>query len=168
MGHEMAGPLRTRYPAGADAMVIAKSRLFGGEGGTSFNESTGHIARIERITLRFSQYIHGLDVTYILDDEARLAKSYGTPDGEESREIVLANDERICAVGVRSGQYVDSLTFVTYRLFNLVGMKQYGPYGGPGGQGGTVLSPHVREFFGRAGAVLDAVGFRGEEPMLVF
>jgi hypothetical protein len=30
------------------------------------------------------------------------------------------------------------------------------------------LSPNIREFLGRAGAALDAIGFRGEEPMLVF
>ena len=30
-------------------MAIVKSRLFGGEGGTPFNESVSHIARIERI-----------------------------------------------------------------------------------------------------------------------
>jgi jacalin-like lectin domain-containing protein len=149
-------------------MVILNSRLFGGEGGTPFNEAVSHISRIERIVVHYAQYVHGLEVTYQLDNEERLSKSYGRPGGENSPEIVLADDERICAIGVRSGQYVDSLTFVTYRMFNLVGMKQYGPYGGPGGQGGTVLSPNIREFFGRAGAILDAVGFRGEEPMLFF
>ncbi len=148
-------------------MLIVKSRLFGGDGGTPFDESAHHIARIERIIVHYAQYVSGLEVTYVLDNEERLSKSYGGVAGEESPEIVLADDERICAVGVRSGQYVDSLTFVTYRMFNLVGMKQYGPYGGPGGQGSTVLSPKIREFFGRAGAGLDAIGFRGEEPLLV-
>ena len=149
-------------------MVIVKSRLFGGEGGTPFNESVSHIARIERIIVHYAQYVHELEVTYQLDNEERLFKSYGGPGGEKSPEIVLADDERICAIGVHSGQYVDSLTFITYRMFNLVGMKQYGPYGGPGGQVCTVLSPNIREFFGRAGAVLDAIGFRGEDPMLLF
>ncbi len=150
------------------AKVIVKSRLFGGEGGMPFQEPANRIARIERIVVHFGQYVKGLEVTFVLDNDERLSKSYGAAGGEAAPEIILADDERICAVGVRSGQYVDSLTFVTYRLFNLVGMKQYGPYGGPGGQGGTVLSPNVREFFGRAGNVLDAIGFRGEEPMLVF
>jgi len=149
-------------------MLILKSRLFGGDGGMPFKESPNHIVRIERIIVHYAQYVNRLEVTYILDHEERSSKSYGGPGGAESPEIVLADDERICAIGVRSGQYVDSLTFVTYRMFNLVGMKQYGPYGGSGGQGGTVLSPNIREFFGRAGTVLDAIGFRGEEPMLVF
>jgi len=149
-------------------MLIVKSRLFGGDGGTPFNESANHVARIERIIVHYAQYVTGLELTYILANEERLSKSYGGPGSEESPEIVLADDERICAIGVRSGQYVDSLTFVTYRMFNLVGMKQYGPYGGQGGQGGTVLSPNIHELFGRAGAVLDAIGFRGEEPMLMF
>ena len=149
-------------------MLIVKSRLFGGDGGTPFNESGNHIARIERIIVHYTQYVQGLEVTYLLDNEERLSKSYGGPGGEESPEIVLGDDERLCAIGIRSGQYVDSLTFVTYRMFNLIGMKQYGPYGGPGGQGGTVLSPNIREFFGRAGDVLDAIGVRGEEPLLVF
>lgn len=149
-------------------MVIVKSRLFGGDGGAPFNESASHITRIERITVHHGQYVHRLEVTYVLDNEERLSKSFGGAGGEECAEILLADDERICAVGVRCGDYVDSLTFVTYRMFNLVGMKQYGPYGGTGGRGGTVLSPNIREFFGRAGSVLDAIGFRGEEPMLVF
>jgi jacalin-like lectin domain-containing protein len=133
-----------------------------------FNESAGQIARIERIIVHYAQYVNGLEITYKLGNEERLTRFYGGPGGDTSPEIIFANDERICTVGVRSGQYVDSLTFVTYRMFNLVGMKQYGPYGGPGGQGVTVLSPAIREFFGRAGAVLDAIGFRGEAPMLSF
>ena len=149
-------------------MLIVKSRLFGGDGGKAFEESADHIARIERITVHYAQFVTGLEVTYLLENGERLAKAYGKDGSEKSAEMVLADDERICAVGVRSGQYVDSLTFVTYRMFNLIGMKQYGPYGGPGGQGGTVLSPNIREFFGRAGGVLDAIGFRGEEPLLVF
>jgi len=149
-------------------MVIVKSRLFGGEGGTPFNESAGHIARIERIVVHYAQFVTGLEVTYKMENEERLTKLHGGPGGEMSPEIIFADDERICAIGVRSGQYVDSLTIVTYRMFNLVGMKQYGPYGGPGGQGVTVLSPGIREFFGRAGNVLDAIGFRGEAPLLSF
>ena len=149
-------------------MVIVKSRFFGGDGGAPFSESAGHIARIERIIVHYGQFVDRLEVTYVLDNEERLSKSYGGPGGKANAEILLADDEKICAIGVRSGQYVDSLTFVTYRMFNLVGMKQYGPYGGPGGGGGTVLSPNIREFFGRATSVLDAIGFRGEEPMLVF
>ncbi len=148
-------------------MLIVKSRLFGGDGGRPFDESANHIARIERMLVHYDQYVSGLEVTYTLENGERLSKSYGSPGGEESPEIVLADDERICAIGVRSGQYVDSLTFVTYRMFNLVGMRQYGPYGGPGGQGRTVMSVKIREFFGRAGVVLDAIGFRGEEPLLV-
>jgi hypothetical protein len=152
---------------GRNAMLIVKSRLFGGEGGTLFKESGNHISRIERIIVHYAEYVSGLEITYALENEERLSKLYGCRGGQESPEIILADDERICAIGVRSGQYVDSLTFVTYRMFNLIGMKQYGPYGGPGGIGGTVLSPNIREFFGRAGGLLDAIGFRGEEPMLV-
>lgn len=149
-------------------MVIVKTPLFGGDGGTPFHEPANRIARIERIVVHFAHYVNRLDVTYILDSEEHLSKSYGASGGEKSAEIILADDERICAVGVRSGQYVDSLTFITYRLFNLIGMKQYGPYGGPGGQGSTVLSPNVHGLFGRAGTALDAIGFRGEEPLLIF
>jgi hypothetical protein len=149
-------------------MVIVKSRLFGGDGGEPFHAGADPILRLELVRVHFAQYVTGLDVIYLLEGGERLSRTYGAPAGEQSAEIALADDECICAIGVRSGQYVDSLTFVTYRLFNLVGMRQYGPYGGSGGQGATVLSRNVREFFGRAGAVLDAIGFRGEEPLLVF
>ncbi len=148
-------------------MLIVKSRLFGGDGGTPFNESNSRITHIARFIVHYGQYVDRLDVTYLLDNEEQLSRSYGGPGGERSTEIVLADDERVCAVGIHSGQYVDSLAFVTYRMFNLIGMNQYGPFGGPGGQGHTVLSPNIREFFGRAGAVLDAIGFRGEAPLLV-
>ena len=149
-------------------MLIQKSCIFGGDGGVPFEESAQAIARIERIVVHYADFVTRLEVNYLLTTGERLAKSYGGPRGRESAEIALADDERICAVGVRSGQYVDSLTFVTYRMFNLVGMKQYGPFGGAGGHGKTVLSPRIREVFGRAGTVLDAIGFAGEQPLLVF
>ena len=148
-------------------MLIVKSRLFGGEGGVPFKEPGNHVGRIERIVVHYSQFVCGLEVTYELENDERLSKFYGCPGSQESPEIIFADDEKICAVGVRSGQYVDALTFVTYRMFNLIGMRQYGPFGGPGGQGSTVLSPNIREFFGRAAGVLDAIGFRGEDPMLI-
>ena len=148
-------------------MLIVKSKLFGGAGGTVFNESTHHITAIERIVIQYSQYVHRLEVTYLLENGGRLEQAYGSPGGEQSTEILLEPDEKIFAVIVRCGEYVDSLEFVTYRMFNLIGMKKYGPFGGPGGQASTVLSPNIREFFGRAGGLLDAIGFRGEEPLLV-
>jgi hypothetical protein len=147
-------------------MLIAKSRLFGGSGGIAFDETRNHILRIERVIVHHSEYVHGLEVTYILENGERLPRSYGGHGGEESPEIVFSEDERICGVTVRSGQYVDSLAFITYRMFNLIGMRRYGPYGGMGGQSCTVLSPNVREFFGRSGSLLDAIGFRCEEPLL--
>ncbi len=148
-------------------MLIAKSRLFGGGGGTAFGESNHHISALERIAVHYSQYIHQLELTYRLENGERLERAYGSPGGEQSTEILLEPDEKICAAIVRSGEYVDSVEFVTYRMFNLIGMKKYGPFGGPGGQAATVLSPNIREFFGRAGGLLDALGFRGEEPLLV-
>jgi len=148
-------------------MLITKTGLFGGSGGTPFNDSAEHIVGIERITVYYSQYVNRLEVTYLLEHEERLTRSYGGGGGIESPEIILENDERICAVTVRSGEYVDSLAFITYRMFNLAGLKRYGPYGGTGGQAFTVLSPNIREFFGRSGALLDAIGFRCDEPTLV-
>ena len=148
-------------------MLIVNSGLFGGPGGTPFNESCHQIVGIERIKIHYGQFVDRLEVTYKLRDGECLSTAYGGPQGAENREIVFVDDERICGITVRSGEYVDSLAFITYRMFNLVGMKKYGPFGGPGGQNCTVLSPHIREFFGRAGSLLDAIGFRCEEPMLV-
>lgn len=148
-------------------MLIVKSKIFGGGGGTAFNESTHHLAGIERIVVHYSQYVHQLELTYLLENGERLERAYGSPGAEQSTEILLEPDEKIFAAIVHSGEYVDSLEFVTYRMFNLIGMKKYGPFGGPGGQAFTVLSPNIREFFGRAGGLLDAIGFRGEEPLLI-
>ena len=148
-------------------MLIVKSELFGGLGGSPFEEAPHQIVGIERLRVYYDAYVHRLEVTYLLKDGERLVRAYGNAGGHEGPEIVLADDERICGVSVRSGGYVDSLAFVTYRLFNLAGMKKYGPFGGPGGESRTVLSPNIREFFGRSGALLDAIGVRGEEPLLV-
>jgi hypothetical protein len=148
-------------------MVIVNSGLFGGSGGIPFDEASGQIVGIERLKIHYGQFVDRLEVTYELRDGQRLVRAYGGPPTTEHREIVFADDERICGVTVRSGEYVDSLAFITYRMFNLVGMRRYGPFGGPGGQNCTVLSPQIRGFFGRAGSLLDAIGFRGEEPLLV-
>jgi len=134
-------------------MLISKTKLFGGG--------------IERILIHYGQFINGLAVTYLLENGERLSQTYGRLEGDESPEIVFEADERICAITVYHGYYVDSLAFITYRMFNLIGMKRYGPYGGAGGVGHTVLSPNIREFFGQAGWWLDAIGFRCEEPMFV-
>ncbi len=148
-------------------MLIVKSRLFGGAGGAAFDEVAQHITSIQRIVIHYSQFVHQLEVTYALEHGEPLVRTYGKPGGSDVAEIDLADDEKIFAAVVHSGEYVDSLTFVTYHLFNLVGMKKYGPFGGAGGQPATVLSPNIREFFGRAGNLLDAIGFRGEEPLLI-
>ena len=47
-------------------MVIVKSRLFGGDGGTLFNEPANPVARIERIVVHYSGYVNRLEVTYLL------------------------------------------------------------------------------------------------------
>ncbi len=146
-------------------MLIAKSRLFGGPGGTAFEETRNHIARIERVIVHHSDYVQGLEVTYVAETGERLSRFYGSPGRDQSPEIVFEEDERIFGVTVRSGQYVDSLAFITYRMYTLIGMRRYGPFGGTGGQSCTVLSPNVREFFGRSGLWLDAIGFRCEEPL---
>jgi hypothetical protein len=148
-------------------MLIANTRLFGGPGGTPFNEFAHQIAGIDRIKIYYGQFVERLEVTYSLRDGERLSKAYGEAQAAENREIIFADDERICGVTVRSGEYVDSLAFITYPMFNLIGMRKYGPFGGPGGQNCTVLSPNIKEFFGRAGSFLDAIGFRCEEPVLV-
>ncbi len=148
-------------------MLIVNSGLFGGSGGTPFRETSQEIVGIERIKIYYGQFVDRLEVTYTLRDGQRLSRAYGGEQGSESREIIFADDEHLCGVTVRSGELVDSLAFITYRLFGLSGMRKYGPFGGPGGQSCTILSPNIREFFGRAGVLMDAIGFRCEEPMLV-
>ena len=148
-------------------MLIVNSELFGGPGGTSFRESSPEITGIERIKIYYGQFVDRLEVTYTLRDGERLLRAYGGDHAAESSEIILADDERLCGIDIRSGELVDSLSFITYRIFGLAGMRKYGPFGGPGGQNCTILSPNIREFFGRAGIFLDAIGVRCEEPMVV-
>jgi hypothetical protein len=148
-------------------MLIVNSELFGGAGGTPFRESSQEITGIERIKIYYGQFVDRLEVTYTLRDGERLLRTYGGGDAAESKEIIFADDERLCGINIRSGEFVDSLSFITYRIFGLAGMRKYGPFGGPGGQNCTILSPNIREFFGRAGIFVDAIGVRCEEPMVV-
>ena len=145
--------------------MIVNSGLFGGPGGTPFNESSRAIAGIGRIKIHHGQFVDRLEATYALRDGERLSRAYGgrKPPGTARSSLPMTNG----LVELQFAEYVASLAFITYRMFGLAGMRRYGPFGGPGGQNCTVLSPDIREFFGRAGSVLDAIGFRCEEPMLV-
>jgi hypothetical protein len=148
-------------------MLIVNSGVFGGPGGTPFRESSQGITGIERIKIYYGQLVDRLEVTYTLRDGERLLRAYGGDHAAENSEIIFADDERLCGISIRSGEFVDSLSFITYRIFGLAGMRKYGPFGGPGGENCTILSPNIREFFGRAGIFLDAIGIRCEEPMVV-
>jgi hypothetical protein len=148
-------------------MLVTKTRLFGGSGGLPFSDSAERISGIARIVVYSGELVDRVQVTYNLETGEKLVRAYGGEGGIEGAEIILEDDERICGVTVRCGEYVDSLAFITYRMFNLAGLRRYGPFGGPGGTAFTILSPHIRELFGRSGTQLDAIGFRCEEPMLV-
>src|SRR5258707_1135124 len=114
-------------------MLVTKTRLFGGSGGLPFSDSAERISGIARIVVYYGQFVERLQVTYLLENGEQLVRAYGGEGGIEGPEIILENDERICGISVRSGEYVDSLTFITYRMFNLAGLRRYGPFGGPGG-----------------------------------
>lgn len=79
-------------------------------------------------------------------------QKHGGEGGMES-SFTLARGEFINRVDVRSGQFVDQLTFYTNKG------NVYGPYGGDGGTLSVIQSSKaIKGFFGRCAALVDAIG----------
>lgn len=151
--------------------------LYGGDGGGVFddNPATERITGISRIQVRSGALIDKITIVYNLVGGRQEIKQHGGGGGNDNPEIVLAPDERICGVVLRSGSAVDSLTFIICRehsatpgslLANLACLKRYGPYGSGGGQEHVILCPNIGSFFGRSGTALDAIGFYCDAPVI--
>ncbi len=140
------------------------SQLYGGNGGGEFSD-TDWTGRIKRILVRSGDRIDKITVWYGLAVGGEEMREHGGTGGHDNPEIVLAPDERICGVVVRSGDAVDSLLFVTYRGGNLATLRRYGPYGGRGGEEHVIFCDNLVAIYGRSGAALDAIGFISENSM---
>ncbi len=137
--------------------TVARSQSFGGEGGSSFDDSHrfGEWGRIQRIVIRSGSKLDNITVFYANGNRL----SHGGTGGSE-HTIDLAADEVITKVEGRSGKVIDQIKFTTNK-------KTYGPYGGSGGTPFTVnfgANKALLYVFGRSGKLVDQLGFASGDP----
>lgn len=143
------------------ARQLKQSSLHGGTGGNSWDDNiTGHkpaIVGVRRIDIRHGNQVDGLQVTYLLADGSTYSAPMHGGGGGSPSSFILAEDEMIIRIeGKTNNTLVDQLTFITK---NAAGEeKKYGPYGKTG-QTAFSVEGYVVGFFGRAGNLLDALGF---------
>ena len=130
----------------------------GGSGGVAFDDFSIGIKDMEvkTIVIRSGKMIDSIQVVYRVPggkDESKVTDTHGGTGGMlHVLEIDVDNGEYVTDVFGRSGRLVDKLWFLTNKG------RVLGPVGGDGG----VLfheSCRLRGFFGRAGKMLDAIGF---------
>lgn len=149
------------------ARQISQSSNYGGSGGRAWDDNiyshSPTIVGVRKIDIRHGNQVDGLQVTYLLaDGSTYTAPRHGGSGGSPS-SFTLAEDERIIRIeGKTNNALVDQLTFITQ---NAAGEENvYGPYGKTGRTPFSVEG-YVVGFFGRAGNLLDAIGFYFLPPL---
>lgn len=133
-----------------------RSKSYGANGGTSFDDShdIDEWGRVQQIVVRHGHEIDAIGIVY-----ANGNYLYHGGTGGEEQTITLQPGEFITGVNGRSGDRVNSLTFIS-------NLKEYGPYGGNGGVEFNVAfgkngdqDQVLLYLFGRAGSRVDQIGF---------
>ena len=136
-------------------VVLLQSRLFGGPGGTYFNDHNDNIAGIVGMRIRAGAQVDSIQVTYRLKDgNTYIAPMRGGTGGTEY-SFTLADGEKLIRMeGMTSGVVLDMLTF--YSNLN----NTYGPYGITGLTPYSLAATEIIAFFGRYGSfnIMDAIG----------
>ncbi|KAL6851968.1 hypothetical protein ACP4OV_020153 [Aristida adscensionis] len=143
--------------------LVTKIGPWGGSGGTDF-DVTKPPHRLVSVTIRSGDYIDALGFSYVdqagdKHDIAPWGGSGGRPD-----TILLEPTEFVKELsGTTDNNLVSSLTFVT-------NVRTYGPFGKVVGTPFSVPLPgngSIVGFFGRTGALVDAIGVyvRGSAPV---
>jgi hypothetical protein len=135
----------------------------GGGGGGEFNDELKLIDlklapnhRVVRVVIRTGEIVDFVQIIHILPDNDTLVDldpHGGSGGGQQSLD--LRADERITQIDGRYGQLVDSINIRTNQGRVLSGG------GGGGVQGYLYQAPpglQIVGFFGRSGAVMDAIG----------
>lgn len=147
--------------------TIRPSLTAGGDGGTPFSDQPPKGSRISGMLVRHGDYVDGIRLSWVTPDGTRVDGPYHGGQGGVEASFTLEPGETITAIGIRSGDLVDMLTFYTS-----LG-RTYGPYGGAGGDDSIVptvedlwhqdrwgrATGEVVGIFGRSGDLLDAIGF---------
>ena len=148
----------TESPTDAAPVVLLQSNLFGGTGGSYFNdyEDNNSIAGIVGMRIHAGDQVDSIQVTYRLNNGTcyTTPRRGGTGGGEYS--FTLADCEKLTRMDIMTnGVVVDRLTF--YSNLNNV----YGPYGTNGRTPFSVTASEIVAFFGRVGSfsnIMDAIG----------
>lgn len=138
---------------------ITTNGPYGGGGGDPWDDyqTIGGITGVVGYTIGSGEYIDSFQAVYTTQNGVVIGPKHGGGGGGLTT-VSFASGERIVSAGVRSGRYADSLLFFTVDVGGRV--HQYGPYGGTGGSYHGVTGDIVA-FFGRAGGLIDAIGFYG-------
>jgi hypothetical protein len=140
-------------------LTISTIGPFGGNGGSPWDDyqTVSGITGIVGFTIGSGRFIDSFQAVYQTQGGVVLGPRHGGGGGGTT-SVTFGQGEKIIGAGVRSGQFVDSLLFVTIDS-NGHG-RQYGPYGGTGGSY-TPVNGEIIAFMGRAGSFIDAIGFYG-------
>ena len=129
---------------------IAKSQIFGGNGGTKFDD----MLKIVGMNIRHGNQVDSIQVVYKIGDGAPFDGPYHGGHGGSSTSFTLEEDEVLTKVeGSTNGVLLDQITFFTSKG------KKYGPYGTPAREKFSIETKEIVAVFGRAGNLVDGIGF---------
>ena len=127
----------------------------GGEGGDGFADmQIPKGARVVGVRIRYGLYIDGLELLYKTADGKKEGMGWHGGDSGNEETFLLEDGEFITGISGKTGEYVESLTFVTNK-------RKSKNYGGEGGDKTFNLQKSGEEvigFYGRSGAFLDQIG----------
>ena len=152
----ISGSTTTESPTDAP-VVLLQSNLFGGTGGSFFDdyEDNNNIAGIVGMRIHAGDQVDSIQVTYRLNDGTTYTAPRRGGAGGGENTFTLADGEKLTRMDVMTNEVVvDRLTF--YSNLNNV----YGPYGTNGQTPFSVTASEIVAFFGRVGSfnIMDAIG----------
>ena len=135
-----------------------KSGVFGGSGGTIFNDYTRErsIVGVKSVHIHHGNQVDMIEITYNLSDGRTWNGQHGGSGGSSHSSFSLAEGDYISKIdGKTNDVIVDQLTFtVTTKTGSTV---VHGPYGKTAKKAFSVQGKIVA-FFGNSGNLLDGVG----------
>lgn len=129
--------------------------MYGGSNGGYFQDSSlsNTLMRVKKVYISSGSLLDGIQ--FMLSDGVNTyttAWHGGVGGGVSTFE--LQDDEYITQIEVRSGKYVDAVTFYTNKGYK---SKRYG--GGGGGSYMLYVGPYLVGMYGKSGKYIDAIGF---------
>ena len=133
-------------------MSIGKSQIFGGDGGTKFND----LQKIVGMNIRHGNQIDSIQVIYKIGDGNPFDGPHNGGYGGSLTSFTLEEGEVLNKMeGSTNGVVLDQVTFYTSKG------KAYGPYGTPGRNKFKFEAMEIVAVFGGAGSynLIDGIGF---------